>query len=329
MGAMNAPVDIKAMEGMFQRNYDQIEVRFDPEDGIAWTYMNPAGAPCFNLEMLEELRAHDSAIESCGGRLLHKGELHQIHYYVAASGIKDVFNLGGDLALFISLINSRDRDALMNYAKLCVDNMYPRICNYNSPMITISLVQGEALGGGFETALSSNVIIAERRSRMGMPEILFNLFPGMGAYSLLGRRVGMKRAEEMIFSGRTYTAEELYEMGVVDVLAEDGAGEAAVYDYVQRNERRRNGMQAVFSCRQHFNPVSYEEMLNITNTWVEAALQLEDKDLKLMNRLVRSQLKRFASVPDVEKPGQARPQVRRFREEAAVEPLHSGQFAFA
>jgi len=290
---MNAPVDFKAIEGMFQRQYSQIEVRFDPEHAVAWTYLNPSGIPCFNLGMLNELRAHDAAIEANGGRLFHKGDLRQIRYYVAASKIENVFNLGGDLALFVQLVKSQDRDALMRYAKLCVDNMHSRTCNYNSPLITISLVQGEAFGGGFETALSSNVIIAERRSRMGMPEILFNLFPGMGAYSLLGRRLGMKRAEDMIFSGRIYTAEELHKMGVVDLLVEDGTGETAVREYIRRNERRRNGMQAVFSCRQHFQPVTYDEMLNITNVWVEAAMRLEEKDLKLMSRLVRSQFRRI------------------------------------
>jgi DSF synthase len=126
---------------------------------------------------------------------------------------------------------------------------------------------------------------------MGLPEILFNLFPGMGAYSLLGRRVGMKRAEEMMFSGRIYTAAELHEMGIVDILVEDGAGEAAVHDYIRRNARRRNGMQAMFNCRRHINPVPYDEMLNITNIWVDAAMRLEDRDLKLMSRLGRSQLK--------------------------------------
>ena len=299
---MNAPVDFKAIEGMFRRHYKQIEVRFDPEHAVAWTYMKPSGAPCFNLGMLEELRAHDSAIESCGGRVLYKDHLHQIHYYVGGSRVEGIFSLGGNLANLVELIKAGDHDTLMHYAKLCVDNMYLRICGYNSPMITISLVQGEALGGGFETALSSNVIVAERRSRMGLPEILFNLFPGNGAYSLLARRVGMKRAEEMILSGRVYTAEELHEAGVVDVLAEDGTGEAAVRDYIRRNERRRNGMQAVFSCRQHFHPVTHEELLNIANVWVSAALRLEEKDLKLMSRLARSQSKRVpggaAAIPE-------------------------------
>jgi DSF synthase len=299
---MNAPVDFKAIEGMFQRKYNHIEVKFDPEHAVAWTYMKPSGAPCFSFGMLDELRAHEGTIEANGGRLMHQGELRQIHYIVIGSKVESIFSLGGNLAWFVPLIKSRDRDTLMRYAKLCVDNIYSRICNYHSPMTTISLVQGEALGGGFETALASNVIIAERRSRMGLPEILFNLFPGMGAYSLLGRRVGIKRAEEMIFSGKIYTAAELHEMGVVDILVEDGAGETAVYDYVRGNERRRNGMQAMFSCRRHLNPISYDELLNITNIWVDAALRLEEKDLKLMSRLGRSQLKRVQASVAVEMP---------------------------
>jgi len=307
---MNAPIDINAMQGLFQRKFDQIDVRFDPEHAVAWTYMRPLEAPCFNLGMLEELRAHESAIEACGGLVLHKGELHQIQYLVIGSRTENVFSLGGNLNKLVPLMKSRDREALMRYARLCIDNIYARVCNYNSPLTTISLVQGEALGGGFETALASNVIIAERSSRMGLPEILFNLFPGMGAYSLLGRRVGMKRAEEMMFSGRIYTAAELHEMGIVDILVEDGAGEAAVCDYSRRNARRRNGMQAVFNCRQHFNPLPYDELLNITTLWVDAALRLEDRDLKLMSRIGRSQLKLGQGA-------------------AAAEPVEEVQFATA
>jgi DSF synthase len=296
---MNARVDFQLTHSLFDKKYQQIETRFDPEFGIAWSYMNPTGAPCFNFGMLEELRAHEGAIEASGGRLLHHGDVHQVHYIVIASKVDDVFSLGGNLTKIVPLIQARDRDTLTKYAKLCIDNMHSRICNYHGPITTISLVQGEALGGGFETALASNVIIAEKRARMGLPEILFNLFPGMGAYSLLSRRVGMKRAEEMISSGQIYTAAELHEMGVVDVVVEDGTGENALYDYVRRNERRRNGMQAMFSCRQQVDPISYDEMLNITSIWVEAALRLDERDIKLMTRLGRSQLKRAQNQPTV------------------------------
>src|SRR5258706_13370550 len=81
---MNAPVDFKAIEGTFRREYKQIEVSFDPEHAVAWTYLNPSGVPCFNLGMLNELRAHDATIEASGGRLLHEGALPQICHFSAA-----------------------------------------------------------------------------------------------------------------------------------------------------------------------------------------------------------------------------------------------------
>src|SRR2546421_11426631 len=107
---MNAPVDFNVIEGMFRRQYKQIEVRFDPEHATAWTYMKPSGAPCFNLGMLEELRAHDSAIESCGGRAPDKGDPPQSHYYVGGSRIGGIFTFGRNLAEFVQPVKACDRD---------------------------------------------------------------------------------------------------------------------------------------------------------------------------------------------------------------------------
>ncbi len=86
------------------------------------------------------------------------------------------------------------------------------------------MVHGDALGGGFETVLSCDVVIAERGAKFGLPEVLFNLFPGMGAYSLLCRRLDGARAQKLMLSGRIYTAEELEEMGLVDLVVEPGEG---------------------------------------------------------------------------------------------------------
>jgi DSF synthase len=205
-----------------------------------------------------------------------------------------VFNLGGDLALFVLLIKARDRDALAHYARLCIDNMFPRMQNYFCPTLTtISLVQGDALGGGFECAMSSDVLVAEESAQMGLPEILFNLFPGMGAVSLLTRRIGLRAAEELILSGKVLPAAKLHEMGIVDVLAKDGQGEAAVTEWIMRNDRRRNGMQAVHRARRQVSPITREELDAVADTWVDAALRIEDRDLKMMSRIVRSQMRRM------------------------------------
>lgn len=127
---------------------------------------------------------------------------------------------------------------------------------------------------------------------MGLPEIMFNLFPGMGAYQLLSRRLGVRAAEELILSGRVLPAKKLHEMGIVDVLAKDGQGESAVQQWIAANRRRQNGTQAVFGLRQIVNPVKREELDAVAESWVEAALRLSERDLRMMSWLVRAQQER-------------------------------------
>jgi DSF synthase len=270
------------------------ESAFEPAIGTLWTYFNPKGVPCYSLELLKAMCTHDQRLVANRARVEVGGEMQEVNYYVTCSRTPGVFNLGGDLALFQLLIKTGDRDALAQYAKLCIDVQYPRCRSFFSPTLTsISLVQGDALGGGFECALAADVIVAEESAQMGLPEILFNLFPGMGACSLLARRIGIRAAEELILSGRVLSATELYKLGVVDVVATDGQGETAVRNWVAKNAKRRNGMQAVLHARQFIHPVTREELDGIVDLWVDAALRLGDRDLKLMSRLVRAQMRRI------------------------------------
>ena len=278
----------------------QYQTEFEPATGTIWGYFKPKGNACFSLGLLKDINAHDSALAANDGNVEIAGVNHKADVYVLGSRTPRVFNLGGDLALFVLLIKSRDRDALAHYARLCIDNMYPRTQNFFSPTLTmISLVQGDALGGGFECALASDVIVAEESAQMGFPEILFNLFPGMGAYSLLARRIGMRAAEELIVSGRVLPAQTLQEMGVIDVVVKQGEGEAAVREWIARTAKRRNGLQGIHAARQLVHPVTREELDAIADTWVDAALRLQDRDLKMMSRIVRAQMRR-TELGDVE-----------------------------
>lgn len=280
----------------YGRADSQYQTEFEPGSGTIWGYFNPRGTTCFSPSLLKDICGHDDELAMNGGRLELDGQDYKASYYVLASRTPRVFNMGGDLALFAMLIKTGDREAIAHYAKLCVDNMYRRISHFDCPtMTTISLVQGDALGGGFEAALTSDVIVAEESAQMGLPEILFNLFPGMGACSLLTRRIGLRAAEELILSGKLLSAAELHKMGVVDVLATDGQGETAVRNWIAKNAKRRNGMQAVFRARQFIHPVTREELDGIVGLWVDAALRLNDRDLRMMNRLVRAQMRRMES----------------------------------
>ena len=187
-------------------------------------------------------------------------------------------------------IDARDRQGLEEYARACIRVSHLVSNGFGLPLTTISLIQGTALGGGMEGALAANLIVAERDVNMGLPEVLFNLFPGMGAYSFLSRRLGAAETERVILSGRTWRAEELHDLGIVDILAEPGEGEDTVRSYIaERRRRSPNTMMALQRVRQAVNPVSYEELEEIALIWVDAALGLNDRDLRIMDRLVRSQ----------------------------------------
>jgi DSF synthase len=278
---------------LLKTDYSIFRTRFDADHGVLWTIAKQDAVPCVTPQFLKELAEHWREIADSQGRVLVGEEFHDIRFSVLASITPGVFSLGGQLSLFRELIRKQDRDALLRYAAACIDVIYPRARHYDLPLVTISLLQGDALGGGLEGALASDVIIAERNCQLGFPEILFNLFPGMGAYSLIARKVSPKFAEKMILGGKMYRAEELYEAGLIDVLADDGKGVEAVNDYIKKQERRSNGFLAVQKARHRFNPVTHQELMDITTVWVDAALKLNEKDLKVMDRFVRSQEKLF------------------------------------
>jgi DSF synthase len=283
---MNAVIEHSTV---FQPALRQVRASFDPEFGVQWTYLSPLGRACFNRGLLLDLLAHYDNLEATGCAVTEDGCKHEIKFDVAASDIDGVFNLGGDLFLFREFIAKRDHAELLAYAKLCIENVWNRLRRYGRDTVTIALVQGKALGGGFEAALSSQVLVAERSAQFGLPEVLFNLFPGMGAYSILSRRIGQRDAENMILSGRLYSAEEMHALGLVDVIADDGQGELAVLDYVRAHQRRNNAMASVLRCRQLCNPVTHDELIAVAEEWVRAALKLQPRDLKMMERLVQSQ----------------------------------------
>lgn len=289
---MNAVVDFDPLSSV---QFEQLRTHYEAEFGVTWSFMQPSPRPCFNRTCLSELLMHHTQLEAAHASPVHK-PLNPTNYLVLASDIEGVFNLGGDLAAFKHAIEQQDRKKLLAYAHLCVDNLWT-FYNMQAPITTIALVQGQAMGGGFEAALSAHLLVAEKGAVMGLPEVLFNLFPGMGALSFLSRRIGMRAAEQMVRSGKVYTAEELYDMGVVDVLAETGAGEKAVQDWVRKTHKSLNSFQAIQKAKQRTNQLTREELIDITEIWVDAAMRLTERNLKVMERLVRAQNTKVGDAP--------------------------------
>lgn len=269
-------------------NFQHLKIEIKPEKNAVWVYLDPLPTPCITRTLLSELKYFQQQLVLYKGKLPYKNELVDIKYHIVTSNYP-VFNFGGDLEYFFSCIDNNDKDGLRNYAYSCIETMYPNLNGFDLGITTISLIHGNALGGGFEAALSSNVLIAEKGSEMGFPEVLFNLFPGMGAYNLVAQRVGPVFAEKMILSGNLYSAEELHEAGLIDVLVDKGQGKVAVHEFIENSDRRNNAYKNLHKVRNLSSPIDYKSLISICDVWVKAALNLSDKDKRTMKRLARSQ----------------------------------------
>ena len=262
----------------------QIDVNWDKGLETLWAFMTPANRPNYNLPMLRDTRLWQTETK----RLFDEGAL-AVKYMVLGSRFPGVFNLGGDLELFVSCIERGDLTGLVKYGHACIDVVHRAWRNADLPLISIALAQGDALGGGFEALLCFDVVVAERSARFGLPEMLFGLFPGMGAYSILARKLGRRMAERMILSGKVYSAEEMFDMGIVTMLVDDGEGEQAVRDYIAGNRPHHSGHVAVFEAGRRVDPLDYAELKDIVENWAATALKLDPRDLRLMRRLATAQ----------------------------------------
>jgi DSF synthase len=286
-----------------QAALSELDCVLDAPNEALWVYQQHSQSLGYSRQLLHDVRKFQSTVVSVYADPAIEHE-RPFNFLIWGSRRPGVFNLGGDLHLFVNLIRNRDRGALAHYAKNCVDACFAHAIDLNLPIVTVAMVQGDALGGGFESVLGSDVIIAESQAKFGLPEILFGLFPAMGAYSFLGRRIGAKAAEEMIMSGRIFTARELADRGIVDRVAEPGQGEAAVRAFLGDAKRKFAAYRAIYQVRRRFHPLTYDEMIDIANLWVEAALSLEEAHVRRMTTLAAAQLRRQgpALARDEDKP---------------------------
>ena len=273
------------------RSFPTIRVESEPSGDAHWMYMHsdvaPGVRPCFRSQMLDDVLSFMNSITLRESQR-PPGKLR--HLVVASDA--SAFNLGGDLELFSQLIRENNRDRLLSYARRCIDGVHHLNTGLGGDVRTIALIQGDALGGGLEIALSCHTIVAEEGVSMGLPEVLFGLFPGMGAYSFLCKRVTPQLAEKIILEGNMHSSEDLYRMGIVDVLVPKGEGEAAVQEIIQQQQRAPHAHLALNAVRAIAQPVGYDELMGITEVWVDTALALGDRSLRTMDRIVRAQSRR-------------------------------------
>jgi len=267
-------------------NYQQLDVSWEPELQTLWALNAFPDKPNCNEVYLREF---DHLLHFIKQQFDVPGS--PLKYKVQGSHFPGIYNLGGDLALFADCVERRDYDTLLQYGYLCVD-IIQRMWNCcNMDYINIAMVQGDAMGGGFEGLLCYDVVIAERQAKFALPEIKFGLFPGMGAMSLLSRKLGPVAAQKMLMEGKIYTADELYSLGIVTQVCEPGEGEKAVRTYIAHNRHLHTCHTAIYKAGRRAGPLPIDELRDIVASWAATAMTVSAANIRMMRRLAAAQLR--------------------------------------
>jgi DSF synthase len=283
------PTPAIGVAGLLGRPYKTLRLEWSSDFSLLRVRTCVKPIQCYSLAAMGELQQMLSDITANPGLVRH---------FVLSSDVPRVFNFGGDLALFVLLVRAGDIESLKLYGRRCVDLVWWMENAANLGVHTTVMAQGDTLGGGLESVLPFHKVIFERSANAGFPEVLFNLFPGMGAWDFTIRKAGFAVANEMILSGRLFSAEELHHRKLVDVVVEDGEGEAAIEKVIREVDPRHRGTLAALRARRIAQPIVYENLMAIVEQWAESAMGLTDRDLRLMERLARAQARKAGGADE-------------------------------
>jgi enoyl-CoA hydratase len=184
---------------------DRVQVRRGDAVGVV-TIDNPPVNTLGN-PVLEALLAAVESLEADPG----------IRSVVITGTGEKAFASGADLPEFVQMLDSPDEIA---FHTSLTRRLFDTISALRQPVV--AAVQAAAVGGGLELALSCDLIVADERARLGVPEVGLGLIPGAGGTQRLPRRVGAARAAELVLRGRLLKAAEAQQIGLVNEVAPEG-----------------------------------------------------------------------------------------------------------
>jgi len=210
---ISAPENSHIIVTYQRRNHEEKQQNDDPTmlptSGIVlWTLNRTSAANAIGRTMLRQL-------QSCIQQVQRDMEKDRVRCIILSSVSKKVFSAGADLRerstmtpIQASAYVSELRDTFQLLANL--------------PIPLIASVEGVAVGGGLELALTADIIVAGSKSTFGLPETSLAIIPGAGGSVRLPRKIGMSRAKEMIFTAQKINATTAYEYGLVEHVVEEG-----------------------------------------------------------------------------------------------------------
>lgn len=150
--------------------------------------------------------------------------LHFLHNVPIQDGIKALIFTGEGERAFIAGADVKEMQQMdpTQMLQFCALGQTVTNALENAPFATLAAIFGYTLGGGLEMALACDFIYAGQSAKLGLPEITLGIIPGFGGTKRLAETVGARRAKEMILTGKSLTASEAYEIGLVNKVCSDG-----------------------------------------------------------------------------------------------------------
>ncbi len=177
---------------------DQVLLTEHIDSVCVLTLNRPDKLNSFSMELLQALNvALSRALDDDGTRAI----------VITGAGPK-AFAAGNDITRLASMDNMQAYRDMVTGQRLLLQL-------HESPKPTIAMVNGYALGGGFELALACDFIVASSNAMFGFPEIGLNTMPGWGGTQLAVLKLGLTKAKEMVLSGARYPVDECHRLGLV------------------------------------------------------------------------------------------------------------------
>jgi enoyl-CoA hydratase/carnithine racemase len=183
-------------------------------DGVVELKLDHEPANEIGLDMLAELERFTGAVETLAPEtaacIIHS---ERKHGFSAGADLRELYHVANELS-------EKDRLAALRAFLERIHAVFNTIDA--APFTTIAAVHGICFGGGFELALTCDIIVADKMARFAFPELRLGLIPGFGGIPRLKRDLGNAFIRDLLLTGRSVNAARAHSIGLVSQLAAEG-----------------------------------------------------------------------------------------------------------
>ena len=253
---------------------------WDLKDGIIELALHREPLNEISSFTLEELEQFVSALD---------GMSHEAHALILYSSLKSGFCAGADLRELYQWIQQYGQSEVVKHAKQYLERIHAVMNAIDAaPLSTIAAVHGVTFGGGFELALTCDLIIADKMARFCFPELRLGLIPGYGGVPRLKRDLGNAVVRDLLLTGRSFNTTKAQQIGLVSqVVAEGEALSAARATAAQMAKFDRT---TAASAKAFIKPIPRDELRKEIDIFCEL----------LSRPAVQAGLKKFVESTDAQ-----------------------------